>query len=75
MIVIVSSVAKTKASCSLGNAADKVPKASSKDAKNYSPQCASAIKAHIKMEFEAAMQYLLMGAHFGQDNVNLEGYS
>ena len=27
------------------------------------------------MEFEAALQYMLMGVHFAQDTVNLDGFA
>ena len=27
----------------------------------------------MKKEFQASLQYLLMGAHFAQDSVNLDG--
>ena len=49
--------------------------ASSADAGNYHDSCMVAVRGQIQMEFQAAMQYMLMGAHFSQDNVNLEGYS
>lgn len=29
----------------------------------------------MKKEFQASLQYLLMGAHFAQDSVNLDGLS
>ena len=29
----------------------------------------------MKKEFQASLQYVLMGAHFAQDNVNLDGLS
>lgn len=29
----------------------------------------------LPQEFEAALQYLLMGAHFAQDTVNLMGFA
>jgi len=41
----------------------------------YSVTCATAIKNHVKLEFSASLQYLLMGAYFGQDNINLFGFS
>ena len=49
--------------------------AKSGDGGNYHEACMVAIKGQIKMEFQAAMQYLLMGAYFSQENVNLEGFS
>ena len=33
------------------------------------------IHGQIKIEFQAAMQYTLMGANFSLDSINLEGYS
>lgn len=29
----------------------------------------------MRKEFQASIQYLLMGSYFAQDNVNLEGFS
>ena len=49
--------------------------ASSADDGNYHDACMVAIRGQIQMEFQAAMQYMLMGAYFSQDNINLEGYS
>jgi hypothetical protein len=49
--------------------------AKASDGGNYHDACMAAIKGQIKMEFQAAMQYLLMGAYFSQDNINLEGFS
>lgn len=59
-------------SCSVGNYGTAV---SSKDSECYDALCADAIKNHIKLEFNAALQYLIMGAYFGQDTVNLEGFA
>ena len=61
------------ASCSTGNQFSSVGKAKANDASNYFTSCATAIRDQVKVEFEAAMQYLLMGAYFDQDNVNLPG--
>ena len=61
------------ASCAIGNQYSSNGKAKANDAENYLPACAAAIKKQVKVEFEAAMQYLLMGAYFDQDNVNLPG--
>ena len=57
------------ASCGIGN--DNA--ASCIDSENYNPACATAIKDHVVLEFKAALQYLLMGAYFEQDTVNLPG--
>jgi len=59
-------------SCSVGNYATAV---SAQDPDCYVPECMNAIKKHVQLEFNAALQYLVMGAFFGQDNVNLEGFS
>ena len=59
------------ASCSNGNQIQQ--KAKANDLENYFEACASAIRSQIKVEFDAAMQYLLMGAYFDQDDVNLPG--
>ena len=61
------------ASCAIGNQYSSNGKAKANDAENYLPTCAAAIRKQVKVEFEAAMQYLLMGAYFDQDNVNLPG--
>ena len=61
------------ASCSIGNQFQPSGKAKANDAENYFDGCATAIRKQIKVEFEAAMQYLLMGAYFDQDDVNLPG--
>jgi hypothetical protein len=29
----------------------------------------------VRKEFEASLQYLLMGAYFGQDNIDLQGFA
>ena len=62
-----------ESSCAIGNQHSPNGKAKADDAENYLPTCATAIRKQVKVEFEAAMQYLLMGAYFDQDNVNLPG--
>ena len=59
------------ASCSNGNQFQQ--KAKANDPENYFEACATAIRNQVKVEFDAAMQYLLMGAYFDQDDVNLPG--
>ena len=59
------------ASCSNGNQIQQ--KAKANDPENYFDACATAIRNQVKVEFDAAMQYLLMGAYFDQDDVNLPG--
>ena len=62
------------ASCQInGNQFQPLGKAKANDAENYFDGCATAIRKQVKVEFEAAMQYLLMGAYFDQDDVNLPG--
>ena len=34
-----------------------------------------AIRKHIKVEFSASLQYLMMAAHFAQDTINLNGFA
>jgi len=62
-----------EASCSVGGGKSR---ATAKDSPaTYDVVCADAIKNHIKLEFKAALQYLVMGVYFGQDTINLEGFS
>merc|ERR1712156_569910 len=65
----------TWASCSIGAQSDPMGKAKASDGKNDNPQCTSAIRNHIRTEFEASLQYLMMSAHFAQDTINLEGFA
>jgi hypothetical protein len=65
----------TKASCSIGQESDPQGRAKASDPDNTVDACTDAIRGHIKMEFEAALQYMVMGAHFAQDTVNLGGFS
>ena len=73
MVLIFVSHKRASASCSNGNQFQPLGKAKANDPENYLDACATAIRSQIKVEFEAAMQYLLMGAYFDQDNVNLPG--
>ena len=34
-----------------------------------------AIRKHMKVEFSASLQYLMMAAHFAQDTINLNGFA
>ena len=34
-----------------------------------------SMESHIRTEFGASLQYLMMAAHFAQDTVNLEGFA
>jgi len=61
------------ATCAIGG--DGSGKVSCQEGSTYSQTCATAIKNHVKLEFSAATQYLVMGAYFGQDNINLHGFS
>ena len=70
VILFCNSPWSAQATCSIGN---QYSKAKANDAANYFANCATAIRDQVKVEFEAAMQYLLMGAYFDQDNVNLPG--
>jgi len=58
------------ASCSVSS---PDPKADADDPANYQPNCVAALERQVRIEFEAALQYLLMAAHFEQDNVALPG--
>ena len=49
--------------------------AKSKDDTNYADDCTNKIRGHIKMEFEASLQYMVMGIHFAQDTIDLRGFS
>eukprot|EP00092_Neocalanus_flemingeri_P021305 GFUD01023090.1.p1 GENE.GFUD01023090.1~~GFUD01023090.1.p1 ORF type:complete len:227 (-),score=65.98 GFUD01023090.1:107-718(-) len=46
-------------------------KAKASDPANYQQTCITALEQQVRIEFEASLQYLLMGAHFDQDTVNL----
>jgi len=61
------------ATCSVNKNSETL--ATCQEQETYSDTCAKAIKDHVKLEFSASLQYLLMGAYFGQDNVNLFGFS
>ena len=69
----------TWASCSIGDAngiqIDPMGKAKASDGKNDNPQCTTAIRNHIRTEFEASLQYLMISAHFAQAAINLEGFA
>ena len=62
---------ETGATCSVNSNSETL--ATCQEDETYSEVCAGAIKDHVKLEFSASLQYLLMGAYFGQDNVNLFG--
>ena len=61
-------VGQALASCTIGQETDPRGKAKSTDGDNDNVQCTQAIRAHVKMEFEASLQYLMMAAHFAQVN-------
>ena len=63
------------ASCSIGQETDPRGKAKSSDGYNDNVQCTQAIRNHVKMEFQASLQYMLMAVHFAQDTVSLEGFA
>ena len=71
MVLICIFHKSANASCSNGNQYQQ--KAKANDPENYVDACATAIRKQVKVEFDAAMQYLLMGAYFDQDDVNLPG--
>ena len=50
-------------------------KAKASDNENYNATCMDAIRKHIKVEFSASLQYLMMAAHFAQDTINLNGFA
>ena len=63
------------ASCTIGQETDARGKAKASDGYNDNAQCTEAIRNHVKMEFEASLQYMMMAVHFAQDSVNLEGFA
>ena len=63
------------ASCTIGQEADARGKAKASDGYNDNEQCTQAIRNHVKMEFEASLQYMMMAVHFAQDSVHLEGFA
>jgi len=65
--------AKAESNCKIADNGDRT--ASCQEDETYSVKCATAIKNHVKLEFSASLQYLVMGAFFGQDNINLFGFS
>lgn len=65
----------TKATCSLGQDSDPQGPAKASDGLNDAEPCMNALRNQIKMEFEASLQYMVMGIHFAQDTVNLGGFS
>jgi len=67
--------AKAESNCKIATPINGDRTASCKENNTYSVECATAIKDHVKMEFSASLQYLVMGAFFGQDNINLFGFS
>ena len=54
------------ASCTIGQNTDPRGKAKATDGDNDNVQCTQAIRNHVKMEFEASLQYLMMAVHFAQ---------
>ena len=60
------------ASCEVGPHGDP---AKATDVDNFHQTCVLALRQQVRVEFQAALQYLLMGAYFGQDNVDLPGFS
>ncbi len=73
LVVVASSGPEpVRASCSIGN-----PEGGAKasDGNNTVDTCTAAMRNHVKMEFEAALQYMLMGAHFAQDTFGLDGFA
>ena len=63
------------ASCAIGQESDPKGKAKASDGHNDNVQCTQAIRNHVKMEFQASLQYMMMAVHFAQDSVNLEGFA
>jgi len=48
-----------------------LPRADADDDRSYSDSCVKALEEQVRIEFEASLQYILMAAHFDQDDVNL----
>ena len=61
------------ASCTLGPHAAIGGKVKANDENNFHEACVNGLRNQIRTEFEASLQYLLMGAHFARDDINLEG--
>jgi len=68
-------VASASATCHVGGHVNGFVPAMAKDNINFYQLCEDAIKEQVRIEFQASLQYLLMGAHFAQDSVNLGGFS
>ena len=68
-------VASTLATCNVGQYNDPRGPAKASDGINDLPNCMNALRRQIKMEFEASLQYMMMGVHFAQDTINLPGFA
>jgi len=63
------------ATCETGGHASPAGPATSKDEHVYKEECIDALRAQVRREFEASLQYLTMSAHFARDDVDLAGFS
>lgn len=68
-------VSSVYATCSSGLHNSPYGPASAADPDNYHKKCIDGLRGQIRKEFSASMQYLIMGAYFAQDDVNLPGVS
>merc|ERR1712133_270201 len=66
--IILSVLGMASASCSVSS---PVAKVDANDPVAYKDTCIVALEKQVRIEFEAALQYILMAAHFDQDTVNL----
>lgn len=74
-LLLFFAISVTHQSCSIGPQADPHGRAQAEDQHNYHEACVEGIRSQIRKEFEASLQYLLMGAYFAQDDVNLAGFT
>merc|ERR1712126_136353 len=66
--ITLSVLGMASASCSVSS---PVVKVDANDPVAYKDTCIVALEKQVRIEFEAALQYILMAAHFDQDTVNL----
>merc|ERR1719322_1600911 len=66
--IVLSVMGMASASCSVSS---PVAKVDANDPVAYKDTCIIALEKQVRIEFEAALQYILMAAHFDQDTVNL----
>ena len=75
IFVFVTLLGQSFATCSIGQDSNPNGHAKASDGNNDAKACTDALRNQIKMEFEASLQYMMMGIHFAQDTISLEGFS